>query len=255
MAWSNTKDWGVGEVVTAAKLNQFIRDNLRYLKGADGIVNIEQSISVPNISVNIPSPISRMHVRESSDTYAGTVENLLAGGASGGLLVVSAGTTAAVDIFSVNIGTSGGSLTNLFKVTGDGVAWSRGHPWFHLFQTSFGSPMTPSGSPTSTPGSTITVSEPGVYWVMLQTQFSAGNNGSSGYSLYAGVGLDGASVGSHPGAHWMIPPSDPSLWYVASAGLVTVPAGTHNIHGMGFKSGGSHSASIRTDLVACWMGL
>lgn len=44
MAWATPSTFTTGQVVTAANLNQ-IRDNLRYLKGLDGAVTIENAIT------------------------------------------------------------------------------------------------------------------------------------------------------------------------------------------------------------------
>ncbi len=46
MAWTAPYDWSVGEVVTAAKLNEQLRHNMRYLKGLDGDVVIEDDINI-----------------------------------------------------------------------------------------------------------------------------------------------------------------------------------------------------------------
>jgi hypothetical protein len=40
-------DWSVGEVATAAKMNSHLSDNLRYLKGLDGAVSIDDRLTIP----------------------------------------------------------------------------------------------------------------------------------------------------------------------------------------------------------------
>lgn len=45
MAWSAPRTWSVGEVVTAAIMNTHVRDNLNYLKGAAGAVQIDNEIT------------------------------------------------------------------------------------------------------------------------------------------------------------------------------------------------------------------
>ena len=47
MAWSTPRTWSVGEVVTASMLNTHVRDQLRYLKGLDGAVTIEDRMNLP----------------------------------------------------------------------------------------------------------------------------------------------------------------------------------------------------------------
>jgi hypothetical protein len=44
MAWSAPATYAVSEIVTAAKLNTHIRDNLDYLKGNAGLVNLASSL-------------------------------------------------------------------------------------------------------------------------------------------------------------------------------------------------------------------
>lgn len=46
MAWTAPKTWSVGELVTATNMNTHVRDNLTYLKGGAGAVNIEASLGV-----------------------------------------------------------------------------------------------------------------------------------------------------------------------------------------------------------------
>ncbi len=46
MAWTAPRTWVTGEVVTAALMNTHVRDDLRYLKGLDGAVTIEDDINI-----------------------------------------------------------------------------------------------------------------------------------------------------------------------------------------------------------------
>lgn len=46
MAWTAPATWSVAEVVTASKMNTHIKDNLRYLKGLDGAVIIQDDMSI-----------------------------------------------------------------------------------------------------------------------------------------------------------------------------------------------------------------
>ncbi len=47
--WNSPITWVAGEVVTAAQFNENIRDDLRYIKGLDGAVEIEDDLTVPNL--------------------------------------------------------------------------------------------------------------------------------------------------------------------------------------------------------------
>src|SRR5262245_3580658 len=46
MPWTVPASWSVSEVVTAAKMNTHIRDNLNYLKGAAGTVAIDSAMTI-----------------------------------------------------------------------------------------------------------------------------------------------------------------------------------------------------------------
>ena len=41
MAWTAPRTWVTAEVVTGAVMNTHVRDNLRALKGTDGLVTID----------------------------------------------------------------------------------------------------------------------------------------------------------------------------------------------------------------------
>lgn len=46
MAWTTPRTWVASEVVTAALLNTHLRDNLRFLKGLDGVVLVEDALQL-----------------------------------------------------------------------------------------------------------------------------------------------------------------------------------------------------------------
>jgi len=48
MSWSAPRTWVAGEIVTAALGNTHWRDNLRYLKGLDGVPTIESGLTIDN---------------------------------------------------------------------------------------------------------------------------------------------------------------------------------------------------------------
>lgn len=49
MAWTSPRTYVAGEVITAAIFNDHIRSNLRYLKGLDGSVTIDNDLTVSNL--------------------------------------------------------------------------------------------------------------------------------------------------------------------------------------------------------------
>jgi hypothetical protein len=48
MAWTAPRTWVAGEIVTASIMNSAVRDNLRYLKGLDGVPTIESGLTIDN---------------------------------------------------------------------------------------------------------------------------------------------------------------------------------------------------------------
>lgn len=50
MAWTAPRLWTQGELVTASMMNLSVSDNLAYLKGQAGVVNIENTITAPTVS-------------------------------------------------------------------------------------------------------------------------------------------------------------------------------------------------------------
>jgi len=47
-AWSSPRTFTAGEIITASILNSAVRDNLRYLKGLDGVPTIESGLTIDN---------------------------------------------------------------------------------------------------------------------------------------------------------------------------------------------------------------
>ncbi len=68
MAWTAPRTWVTSEVVTAANMNSAVRDNLRYLKGLDGAITIEDDIVTSNNvdGVDVSSHESR-HISGGAD--------------------------------------------------------------------------------------------------------------------------------------------------------------------------------------------
>ncbi len=48
MAWTSPRTWVVGEIVTASIMNSAVKNNLRYLKGLDGVPTIESGLTIDN---------------------------------------------------------------------------------------------------------------------------------------------------------------------------------------------------------------
>ena len=48
MSWTNPRTWRVGEIVTKAIMDLHVKDNLRYLKGLDGVPTIESGLIIDN---------------------------------------------------------------------------------------------------------------------------------------------------------------------------------------------------------------
>ncbi len=48
MGWTAPRDWTVGEIVTEAMMDTHIKNNLRYLKGLDGVPTIESGLTIDN---------------------------------------------------------------------------------------------------------------------------------------------------------------------------------------------------------------
>ena len=65
MAWTSPTTWSVGAVVTASQLNTQIRDNLRYLKGLDGAVQIENTLQ-PGYGFNTQFPAAAISIPAST---------------------------------------------------------------------------------------------------------------------------------------------------------------------------------------------
>jgi hypothetical protein len=55
MAWTAPRTWVTGEVVTAAQLNEQVRDNTRYLKGLDGAVTIGDALAITGALTGVTS--------------------------------------------------------------------------------------------------------------------------------------------------------------------------------------------------------
>lgn len=69
MAWTAPATFSVSEVVTAAKLNTHIRDNLKYLKGQAGGVAIEDKLTVGAAT----TPAAALHASAASNSIIETI--------------------------------------------------------------------------------------------------------------------------------------------------------------------------------------
>ena len=48
MSWTAPRTWVAGEIVTASIMNSAVRDDLRYLKGLDGVPTVESGLTIDN---------------------------------------------------------------------------------------------------------------------------------------------------------------------------------------------------------------
>ena len=48
MSWTTPATWVVGQILTAAQLNTYLKDNTRYLKGLDGVVTTQAGLIIDN---------------------------------------------------------------------------------------------------------------------------------------------------------------------------------------------------------------
>src|SRR5436190_18357116 len=46
MAWTAPKTWAVGDILTSSDMDTHVRDNLRFLKGLDGDIYLEDDLGV-----------------------------------------------------------------------------------------------------------------------------------------------------------------------------------------------------------------
>jgi len=89
MGFTTPRDWTVGEIVTEAMMDTHIKDNLRYLKGLDGVVTTQAGLIISNVLgteyLTIPSltatqrdaltPTAGMLIYNSSTTKFNKYEN------------------------------------------------------------------------------------------------------------------------------------------------------------------------------------
>src|SRR5262245_9497185 len=93
MAWTSPSDWTVSEIVTAAKMNTHVRDNLKFLKGASGQIDLDSDLLITN-----------------AQTQLLTLEN--SGGAARAYFGVN---TAAGAVWDVNRNPTGGAFDDTAK--------------------------------------------------------------------------------------------------------------------------------------------
>mgnify|MGYP001591350753 CR=1 FL=1 len=52
MAWSTPRTWVVAEILTAANMNTFVRDQQRFLKGIDGVTTLDSGLIITSAAGN-----------------------------------------------------------------------------------------------------------------------------------------------------------------------------------------------------------
>lgn len=81
MPWTAPRDWITGQVVTETDLDTHVRDNLRYLKGLDGAIDLNNQVTAPRL---VASNAAANAISEFSFTAGTKTVNLGVGGPSAG---------------------------------------------------------------------------------------------------------------------------------------------------------------------------
>ena len=106
MAWNVPKTWANGTVVTDTDLNLHVRDQLRYLKGLDGVVAIQNAISADSAA------ITGAVTAGSATIYGGVSVNV--GGAAPAAGEIKAQLVSAT---AINVGSVIGAIPGEIKAT------------------------------------------------------------------------------------------------------------------------------------------
>lgn len=85
MAWTTPRTWSTGELVTAANMNTHVRDQLRHLRGMDGVAVIENAMTVTVASAAGPT-VTLQNTQVTADT-AGVIQFLDSGGVARGQIL------------------------------------------------------------------------------------------------------------------------------------------------------------------------
>ncbi len=185
MAWTAPRTWVTGEVVTAAIGNTHWRDNLRYLKGLDGAVTIEDALTVDSLvtSGNVDGVDVSTHA--GGDAFVQHGNNIgnhthQTSGAQGNKLDHGAALDGLGDADH-----SAYQAITLLTTRGD-IIYRNATVWARLAKGSSGQVLTmDANDPTwGTAGATLTVSETEVF-----------NGNSPGASAWTDLDLSG-TVGS-----------------------------------------------------------
>lgn len=87
MAWTTPATYTTGEIVTASKLNTHIRDNLRYLKGLDGGILLENTLSVNYAAGTSSGATFNLRNTTSSADFGGIINFQSTAGANRGQII------------------------------------------------------------------------------------------------------------------------------------------------------------------------
>lgn len=101
MAWTAPATWSVAEVVTAAKMNTHVRDNLKYLKGQAGAVAIEDAVTI-GVNTNAANGLTITNSNANSSAFA-NLYMVNDGGSIGGLLRNSTTNTGYAGVNSISL--------------------------------------------------------------------------------------------------------------------------------------------------------
>lgn len=107
MGWTSPATWSVNEIVTAAKMNLHVRDNLNYLKGTSGAaVTIENGMNVGSIASGASDGEIRVKSAAAASRYVRN-ENTDAGGVAGFYAVNDSGVGIAFQAIGSSEGATG----------------------------------------------------------------------------------------------------------------------------------------------------
>ena len=163
MAWTAPRTWVTGEVVTAALMNTHVRDDLRYLKGLDGGVTVEDALTVDSLitSGNVDGVDVSTHA--AGDAYAQHGNNIgnhthQSSGAQGNTLDHGLALTGLTDDDHTNY-----ALRTILTTRGD-IVYRNATVWARLAKGTAGQVLTQGANdPTWAGQNTIVFSTAGLF--------------------------------------------------------------------------------------------
>lgn len=176
MAWTAPASYSVAEVVTAAKLNLHIRDNLKYLKGQAGTVTIEDQIAL-TVNTNASNGLTITNASAGASAFA-HINLINDGGSAAGFFRGSSGTSAYAGANALNIGMIGAHPLALF--TNNTVRQTIASDGAIKFTGAGGGFMYLSAAAVA--GGLVTLAPAGTVTVGMTVWLSDRNNGAGAYA-------------------------------------------------------------------------